>query len=215
MNVGALVAEFVPLNRRRTRGDPPLTVQELERWMLLREMLEHAFGNDRTQIGASKRQQLRVPTHLRIGYAAGSRSEGSARNLSEGGCFIETKEMLEPGTPLELEIDAGGGGAPIRTQAEVAWTRELANASGPAGMGIRFHDPAPEIRTAIERLFEGMLSELASGNAPAPPEDEPLELDEPVRPSAQPVSAPANQPEPVREDDDYLDFLDDDLPPPR
>ena len=27
----ALVEEFFPLNRRRTRGDPPLTIAELER----------------------------------------------------------------------------------------------------------------------------------------------------------------------------------------
>ena len=39
-DLSSLVSEFLPLNRRRLHGDPPLGLRELERWMELRERLE-------------------------------------------------------------------------------------------------------------------------------------------------------------------------------
>ena len=43
--IAELVTEFVPLNRRRIHGDPPLSVLELERWSELRDQLAYEFGH--------------------------------------------------------------------------------------------------------------------------------------------------------------------------
>ena len=157
----ALVEEFLPLNRRRTRGDPPLTIAELERWMELRCLLEHALAG-RSPIddqGRPMRRTLRVPTHLKVRFTRGSTIEvSSTQEISEGGLFLITRRPLSPGTPLHLEIDGGDPGGPIEVEGTVAWIRRTDDGDGPAGMGIRFDHPDQEKQAAIGRLVERALS---------------------------------------------------------
>ena len=140
-----LVEEFLPLNRRRTRGDPPLTIAELERWMELRCLLEHALAG-RSPIddqGRPMRRTLRVPTHLKVRFTRGSTIDvSSTQEISEGGLFLITCRPLAPGTPLHLEI-----------------VRRTDDGDGPAGMGIRFNHPDEEQQAAIGTLVERALSE--------------------------------------------------------
>lgn len=155
-----LVEEFLPLNRRRTRGDPPLTIAELERWMELRWRLEHALA-DRPPTGdhgRPTRRTLRAPTHLKVRATRGSTIEVvSSRNISEGGLFLVTRRPLAPGTPLHLEIDGGDGSAPIEVEGTVTWVRGADYEKGPTGMGIRFDHPDPEKQAAITALVERAL----------------------------------------------------------
>jgi uncharacterized protein (TIGR02266 family) len=158
----ALVEEFLPLNRRRTRGNPPLTIAELERWMVLRSLLEHALAGKSPldESGRPMRRTLRVPTHLKVRFARGSTIDVSAtQEISEGGLFLITRRPLAPGTPLHLEIDAGDPGAAIEVEGTVAWVRRTDDESGPAGMGIRFDHPDQERQAAICALVERALSE--------------------------------------------------------
>jgi len=158
----ALVEEFLSLNRRRTRGDPPLTIAELERWMELRWILEHALAgkspiDDR---GRPMRRTLRVPTRLKVRFTRGSTIEiGSTQEISEGGLFLITRRPLAPGTPLHLEIDQGDLGAPIEIEGTVAWVRKADEGCDPPGMGIRLDFPDEEIQAAIGALVERALSE--------------------------------------------------------
>jgi hypothetical protein len=109
----AIVAEFVPLNRRRVHGNPPLSVAELERWTELRELLEYEFGSASPPLAGSRRCQLRVPTHLKVRTSNSGGAVSNLRNVSEAGAFIETSAILAPGTRLELEIDPGEGEPPL------------------------------------------------------------------------------------------------------
>ena len=158
----ALVEEFLPLNRRRTRGDPPLSIAELERWMELRSLLERALAGKppvADQRGPMRRT-LRVPTHLRVRFTRGSTIDVSAtKEISEGGLFLTTRRPLAPGTPLHLEIEGNEPGAPIEVEGTVAWVRRADDEKGPAGMGIRFDHPDEEKRAAIGALVERVLSE--------------------------------------------------------
>jgi uncharacterized protein (TIGR02266 family) len=158
----ALVEEFLPLNRRRTRGDPPLTIAELERWMELRWRLEHALAENPPtgDHGRPTRRTLRVPTHLKVRATRGSTIEiSSSRDLSEGGLFLVTRRPLAPGTPLHLEIEGRDRGVPIELEGTVAWVRGTDDENGPAGMGIRFDYPDPEKQAAISALVERALSQ--------------------------------------------------------
>lgn len=158
----ALVEEFLPLNRRRTRGDPPLTIAELERWMELRWLLEHSLAGKSPidDQGRPMRRTLRVPTHLKVRFTRGSTIDiSSTQEISEGGLFLITRRPLAPGTPLHLEIDTGDPDGPIAVEGTVAWVRSGDDGSGPSGMGIRFNYPDEETQAAIGILVERALSD--------------------------------------------------------
>jgi len=159
----SLVSEFLPLNRRRLHGDPPLGVRELERWMELRERLERMFGA-RPPLQASersRRRSLRVPTALKARYQAAGRAASSpVADLSEGGLFLATEAPLAPGTPLRLELGDASGAPPVCVASRVVWARGVGDIGGPAGMGLCFVDLGDDTAAAVATLVEGALSRL-------------------------------------------------------
>ena len=156
-----LVSEFVPLNRRRTQGDPPLSVLELDRWHELRDLLAYEFGHS-TPIGPAKQpRQLRVPTHLKVRYGDSAENDATIENLSEGGLFVKTDTPMDLGTPMKLELEVEGAPA-LKLEAVVAHRRELDNLDGPAGMGVEFQNVEAEEHAALSRLVEGALTSAAS-----------------------------------------------------
>ena len=154
-----LVSEFVPLNRRRIAGDPPLTLVELQRWTELRDLLAYEFGHKPPISGAVDRP-LRVPTHLKVRYGPEG-DEGVVHNFSEGGVFIQTEQPLAPGTPLHLAIDPGEGEASLELNAVVMWVREITNMDGPAGFGVAFENVGAAEAVAIGARIECALREAA------------------------------------------------------
>jgi uncharacterized protein (TIGR02266 family) len=161
LNLPALVAEFVPLNRRRVHGDPPLSVAELERWMELRELLEYEFGSANPPLGGTRRRQLRVPTHLKVRTAGRGDAVSNLCDVSEGGAFIETSEMLAPGTPLKLEIDPGNGEPPLQLDAVVKWGREISNMDGSAGVGVEFENIEDGDFAVLEAIVDRALDSVS------------------------------------------------------
>jgi uncharacterized protein (TIGR02266 family) len=156
-----LVREFLPLNRRRTRGNPPLRVAEFERWMELRGLLEQILGFVPPDPAAAVAplRSLRVPTHLKVSCLHGSDCDlAQAKNLSEGGLFLATRRPLAPGTPVHLEIQSDAGS--VEVEGTVTWVREAQNPGGEAGMGIRFENVSPETGEQIAGLVEQVLEAL-------------------------------------------------------
>ncbi len=162
-DVASLVSEFLPLNRRRLRGNPPLGVRELERWMELRERLERAFGArpPLEASGRSRRRSLRVPAALRARYRV---AEGSASSrvgdLSEGGAFVATEVPLAPGTPLRLELEDTSGAPTVSVAGRVVWARSARDGGGPAGMGVCFVDLDDDTGAGLAVLIESALARL-------------------------------------------------------
>lgn len=159
--IADLVAEFVPLNRRRVQGDPPLSVLELERWSELRDQLAYEFGHAPPVGPAKQPRHLRVPTHLKVRYGGGAEHAASVENLSEGGLFVRCSEPLAPGTPLCLELESDTEPL-LRLDAEVVHSREYDNLDGPAGFGVAFQDMDADVREGIVRLIEGALAQAAA-----------------------------------------------------
>ena len=158
VQVAELVAEFVPLNRRRVNGDPPLSVLELQRWSELRDLLAHAFGH-KTPVASTVERPLRVPTQLKVRYGKDG-ATAILRNLSEGGLFVESQRPLDPETPLQLELDPGDGGAVIALEGVVVWSREFPNLDGPSGFGVRFRNLEAEEFAALLHVIERVLRDL-------------------------------------------------------
>ncbi len=76
-------------------------------------------------------------------------------NLSEGGLFVRTQLPLPVGTEATLRFHLGDEGPEHEVKAVVVWGTNGAPAS-PAGMGLRFIEPAPDavagIRVLVSRL---------------------------------------------------------------
>ena len=152
-SISRQVAEFIPLNRRRARGNPALSPAEAQRWIDLREQLDYALGSVSPPLGASERHAFRVSTQLKVRLSGGGESPGTLLNVSQRGGFIEVTQPPAPGTSLALEIETGDGGPVLNVDACVRWSREIGNMDGPAGMGVEF--------TAIEdgdvAVLEGVV----------------------------------------------------------
>jgi len=71
------------------------------------------------------------------------------RNISEGGCFIETAHLLDMNSLIEIAIPLPVPlGVPvIRTQGEVRWVSKNPLRHG---MGVQFRAPLPEHQRAIK-----------------------------------------------------------------
>lgn len=156
------VAEFTPLNRRRTHGNPALTPAELERWLELREQFEYAFGSASPPLGGSQRRSLRVPTHLKARLPGAADTPATLRDLSDCGAFVEIEQAVEVGTPLALEIEAGDGGPVLCIEARVIWSREIGNMDGPAGVGVEFTGIEDADASILEGILERSLEALAA-----------------------------------------------------
>lgn len=150
------LAAFATLNRRRLFGAPPLDLDEMEEWSVLRRQLQDHFAAvDRDVLAAERRVHARLPTYLRVRLATPSGADGAdAINISQGGAFLVTREPLPPGTELRLTLDGGPRLGAVDLQATVTWTRARSNPEGPAGMGIRFQGLTETRREVVRRIVE-------------------------------------------------------------
>lgn len=159
----ALVEEYLPLNRRRIGGDPPLAPAEVERWEEMREIFEYTFGSANPPLRGTRRRALRVPTQLKV--RLGAEAVADLHNLSECGAFIATADRIDPTAALTLELDPGNGEPPLQVGGVVKWCRELSNMNGPAGAGVEFADLEDGDFAALARLVESALVAAGRGGA--------------------------------------------------
>ena len=82
-------------------------------------------------------------------------------NMSLGGVFIETNDVLPAGTEFDVDFMLPDRSALISCRARVAWTNEQGkakNANLPAGMGLHFLDLSfRHLRTIRDHLETGSL----------------------------------------------------------
>jgi type IV pilus assembly protein PilZ len=81
-----------------------------------------------------------------------------ARNINEGGIFIESDHPHPLGTPVKLQFQVPGSEDPIRVSGAVVRVSE-GNAAEPAGMGIEFENLDAEARSMIDDLVRSLRSD--------------------------------------------------------
>jgi len=162
MDVAARFREYRHLEKKRAEGG--LTPAELRRWIAIKRMLSRSFSPGGTEPAADRRESLRVPTRLGASFATvGEVRRSLMTNLSCGGVFIRTEDLVDVGTRLELCIHIDESGEDIRVRAEV-----VSHNVGPSfgsdehGMGMRFLDLDEATRKQIEKLYERSLHELVA-----------------------------------------------------
>lgn len=109
-------------------------------------------GKEKYDPNVEKRKSPRVEIELSVFFAVSSELPhnfftGIMMDLSTGGLFLSTEQMLPLGTRLHLSflIDTRR----VEGHAEVCWVRKGASGVEP-GMGLRFLDVSAEDRDLIE-----------------------------------------------------------------
>lgn len=83
-----------------------------------------------------------------------------ARNINEGGLFVETENAPEVGTPVELQFKIPGSADPIQVSGLVVRTTQ-GDAQDPPGMGIEFDNLDGQARQHINELVRKLRADLA------------------------------------------------------
>ncbi len=100
----------------------------------------------------SSREDLKIP----VDYSAVDAffSEFTT-NVNEGGMFIATENPSPLGTEVALEFRLPGLELPVNVSGRVAWISD-GKGESPVGIGIEFHELAPEVRSTINDLVRGL-----------------------------------------------------------
>ena len=116
------------------------------------ESVASAPTPDATGVRRHRRIAVTAEVHLE---SESNLYAGITNNLSEGGVFVATPELLAKGTVLDLEFSIPDGGPPIRTTAVVRWIREdLDSIEGPPGMGVQFVELGEKTQRRLERFVQ-------------------------------------------------------------
>jgi uncharacterized protein (TIGR02266 family) len=112
-----------------------------------------------------RREELRAPTKLKIGYSSPKELlKDYLFNLSLGGLFVETKDPLRIGERVQVIIFLPDKEKNLDVTGEVVWVRreEELTPEGrlPVGMGLRFLDLSKEARERIIGIINRASSDL-------------------------------------------------------
>ncbi len=84
----------------------------------------------------------------------GRRLQVVSRNISLGGIFVESDELVPHGATVELRFRVPTQPETIEVTGEVRWIEKRAPGTG-AGIGIRFHGLRARDVWALNRFFQG------------------------------------------------------------
>lgn len=134
------------LDRCRNSGCDGVIFKPINR----EELIEVAKRNLNIQIRSVPRYIARMRIHF--GKDASQLFSEYTLNLSTGGVFLETMNLMAEGTPLAVEFVLPHRNIPISCKACVAWVNHpnmIRNPNLPTGMGIQFLDLSNESIEAI------------------------------------------------------------------
>jgi type IV pilus assembly protein PilZ len=106
--------------------------------------------------GIDRRRTERVELIVRVDYKTVDELFSEfARNINEGGMFVETESPPEPGSPVELEFRIPGSEEPIQVLGRVV-RATIGDHDEPPGMGIEFENLDSQSRELINELVRNL-----------------------------------------------------------
>ena len=117
-------------------------------------------NNSHTQ--KSRRKKLSIPILItRIKDESNGKSFfGYAKNISQGGMFIQSVNPKNVNEQFQIEFSLPGEEELIRGTVEIVWNRQVSSHKRyEPGMGIRFLDIKEDKSTEINKWVEGMRKE--------------------------------------------------------
>jgi type IV pilus assembly protein PilZ len=114
------------------------------------------FPDDRSAPTQERRRTDRVELMVRVDYKTVDELFSEfARNINEGGMFVETDAPPEPGSPVALQFRIPGSPEPIAVMGRVVRTTQ-GDRDEPPGMGIEFENLDAQSRDLINQLVRGL-----------------------------------------------------------
>ena len=114
------------------------------------------FSDDRSGPRQDRRRSDRIELMVRVDYKTVDELFSEfARNINEGGMFVETDTPPEPGSPVALQFRIPGSEEPIAVMGRVVRTSE-GNREEPPGMGIEFENLDTQSRELINQLVRSL-----------------------------------------------------------
>ena len=110
-----------------------------------------------SEVDINRREHQRHKVRLAVNLASDSNLfVGFADNMSEGGLFVATHELIPIGTRVELEFRLPEHDEPICVEGEVCWHRAVNDPSNRVlpGFGARFVELDNDDRERIEQFLE-------------------------------------------------------------
>jgi len=106
--------------------------------------------------GVERRRSSRVDLVVRVDYKTVDELFSEfARNINEGGLYVETDSPPQLGSSVALQFKIPGGDEPIQVMGRVVRISE-GEAGGPPGMGIEFDDLNAQSRELINELVRNL-----------------------------------------------------------
>ena len=119
--------------------------------------LEAGQRNEGDEVSINRRSSDRKEVRVAVTMTSDSNLYvGFADNMSEGGLFVATHELIAIGETIDLSFEVPDGGKLVEVKAEVRWHRAVsdhANGLLP-GFGARFVDLEDADRNRLEKFLE-------------------------------------------------------------
>ncbi len=105
-----------------------------------------------------KRKYPRLEIKLKVSFRTMDEFlQGYTRNISSGGIFLKTNQLLDPNAEIDLVMNFPNGLGDHRVRGKVTRLMSLSHPSDSTkqvyGAGIRFLNPSPELIQIIENAF--------------------------------------------------------------
>jgi type IV pilus assembly protein PilZ len=111
-----------------------------------------------TEAGLERRRAERADLVVRVDYQTVDEIFSEfARNINEGGLFVETEAPHPLGTRVELQFKLPGSDEPLQVSGSVVRTSP-GTQDEPSGMGIVFDELDPRSRQRINELVRRLRS---------------------------------------------------------
>jgi type IV pilus assembly protein PilZ len=105
---------------------------------------------------SERRRAERIDLIVRVDYKTVDELFSEfARNINEGGMFVETETPPEPGSPVALQFRIPGSEEPISVMGRVVRT-SFGDHHEPPGMGIEFENLDTQSRELINQLVRSL-----------------------------------------------------------
>ena len=127
---------------------------------MARSQLQEAVSSNFID-GIERRSSPRADIVVRVNYqTVDSLFSEFARNINDGGLFVETDTPQPIGTSVELEFKLPGADRPIEVIGNVVRSIESDQATpdGVAGMGIEFENLDSDVREQINEIIQRLRS---------------------------------------------------------
>ena len=115
--------------------------------------------------GIERRSSPRADFVVRVNYqTVDSLFSEFARNINDGGIFVETDTPQPIGTNVELEFKLPGADRPIEVIGNVvrSVSTDQVGSDGVVGMGIEFENLNSDVRQKINEIIQKLRSESAA-----------------------------------------------------